>query len=63
MKGTDEEERETYLKFLEYCEERRRSWAKQVEEDEERMRMCRRKEDQWILLRESIKFLKENEKS
>ena len=63
VKGTDEEERETYLKFLEYCEERRRSWAKQVEEDEDRMRICRRKEDQWTLLRESIQFLKENEKS
>ena len=56
--GAEDSDKETYIKFLEYCEERRRSWAKQVEKDEARMKDCKRKEEQW----ESMKFLQKNDK-
>ena len=62
MEGAEEDDKETYRKFLEYCEERRRSWARQEEEDEARKRECNRKEEHWALLRESMEFLKKNEK-
>ena len=54
--GAEDSDKETYIKFLEYCEERRRSWAKQ-EEDEARKKECKRKEEHWALLRESTEFL------
>jgi hypothetical protein len=38
MEGAEEDDKETYRKFLEYCEERRRSWTRQEEEDEARQR-------------------------
>ena len=62
VEGAEDSDRETYRKFLEYCEERRRSWDKQVEEDEERMKRCKREMEHWALLKESMRFLKENEK-
>ena len=63
VKGmTDTEEREKYRLFLAYCEERRKEWRKQEEEDTTRKEMQRRKEEHWKLFRESISFLKENER-
>ena len=59
---TDTEEREKYRLFLAYCEERRKEWRKQEEEDTTRKEMQRRKEEHWKLFRESISFLKENER-
>ena len=60
--GLEETENDKYRKFLAYCEERRREWKMRVEEDENRKRMATRKEDQWLLLRETVKYLKENDK-
>ena len=57
----DKEEKEKYKRFLEYCEEKRREWRKQEEEDTARKEDAKRKEENWKLLRESISFLKKNE--
>jgi hypothetical protein len=50
----DTEEREKYKLFLAYCEERRKDWRKQEEEDTKRNEMQMRKEEHWKLLRESL---------
>ena len=62
VKGIDTEEREKYRLFLAYCEERRKEWRKQEEEDTTRKEMQMRKEEHWKLFRESVSFLKENER-
>ena len=58
----DTEKREKYSQFLAYCEERRTDWRKQEEEDKARKETQMRKEEHWKLLRESVAFLKENER-
>ena len=55
-------DKETYLEFLKYCDERRKEWVRQEQGDDERKRENEKKEEHWALMRESIKFLKENEK-
>ena len=61
IQGAGDEENERYKSVLEYCEKRRIELRAKIEEDEERMKEARRKEDTWMLLRESITFLKSKE--
>jgi hypothetical protein len=58
----DTEERDKYKLFLAYCEERRKDWRQQEEDDTKSKEMKMRKEEHWKLLRESISFLQENER-
>ena len=61
--GGSSEENERYRAFLKYCEEMREEKKRQISEDEGRKAEARRKENIWSLLKESIKYLRENEVS
>ena len=62
VEGADDREKDTYKEFLRYCEARRNAWHAQEKEDQERRMEAGRREEHWRLLRESVRFLKENEK-
>ena len=59
--GGSSEENERYRALLKYCEEMREEKKRQISEDEGRKAEARRKEHTWSLLKESIRYLRENE--
>ena len=59
--GATSEDNETYRKFLKYCEDRREEAKLQQQGDEERKREANEKKRHWELLRETTKYLKEND--
>ena len=63
VQGGQEEDNQRYREFLTYCEERRTSWSRLMEEESARKEEAKRKEEHWKLLRESIKYLRENEEN
>ena len=59
--GATSDENEKYKIFLQYCEERREEARLLQQGDEERMKGAKEKRRHWNLLRETIKYLREND--
>ena len=61
VKGATEEDNERYRKLLAYMEALKEEKHLKEEEDKERLEEKRKKQQRWELMRESIRFLKEND--
>ena len=62
-KGASEEDNRRYKAFLAYMEEKREESRRILREGEEKKRKGREKEARWDLMKEAVKFLKENSDS
>ena len=60
VQGAREEDNIRYRDFLKYMEDKREEYKNKQKEDEERMTSQKRKEQRWALMKESVKFLREN---
>ena len=62
-KGASEEDNRRYRTFLTYMEEKREESRRILREGEDKKRKGREKEARWDLMKEAVKFLKENSDS
>jgi hypothetical protein len=60
VKGAQEEDNLRYKEFLRYMEEMREEARERLMKDEERKGKARQREESWDLMREAVKYLREN---